>query len=345
MLRGRGVHYDVGLQDGPNCTRDRFDVAQARADMAVITEQLHANVVRISGTDLTRVAEAAQAAADAGLAVWYSPFPVDLNRDDLISYLAEAADGAEKLRAQGHPVTFVTGCELSLFCHGFLPGQNLDERLAALTGGIPTPELGAAVGQLPALLNQALRLAAAAARARFGGPVTYSAGAWEPVDWAAFDVVSVDLYRDKNNAAGYRDLIRSYLGHGKPMTVTEFGCCTYTGAADAGGAGFVVVDFDTDPPSLKMALHRNEAEQARYLTELLAIFDNEGVDTAFWHTFASWTLPHRPDPRKDTDMGAFGLVKITERSPGDDSGDGGVTWEPKDSFHALAAAYQSGPGH
>lgn len=340
MLRGRGVHYDVGLQDGPNCTRDRFDVAQARADMAVITGQLHANVVRISGTDLTRVAEAAQAAAEAGLAVWYSPFPVDLAADDLISYLAEAAEGAERLRAQGKPVTFVTGCELSLFCHGFLPGRSLDERLAALTRGTPTPELGAAVGRLPGVLNGALRRAAEAARARFGGPVTYSAGAWEPVDWASFDIVGVDLYRDRANAAGYRDLLRSYLGHGKPMAVTEFGCCTYLGAADAGGAGFVVVNFDTHPPSLKMTLVRSEAEQARYLTELLAIFDDEGVDTAFWHTFASWRLPHRPDPRDDTDLGAFGLVKIIE----DDGPAGGVSWEPKDSFHALAAAYQPAPG-
>ena len=34
------------------------------------------------------------------------------------------------------------------------------------------------------------------------------------------------------NAAAFRDTLRPYLGHGKPVAVTEFGCCTYRGAGD-----------------------------------------------------------------------------------------------------------------
>lgn len=55
------------------------------------------------------------------------------------------------------------------------------------------------------------------------------------------------MYRDSSNAAGYRDLLRSYAGFGKPVVVSEFGCCTYEGAADAGGAGFMIFDRDTQP--------------------------------------------------------------------------------------------------
>jgi hypothetical protein len=142
--------------------------------------------------------------------------------------------------------------------------------MEALTGTAPVPGLHASFGELPRKLNAALGASAAAIRDHFQGPVTYASAPWEAVDWAKFDVVSVDLYRDSSNAAGYRDLLRSYARFAKPVVVTEFGCCTYTGAADAGGLGFTVLDYDTQPPYLKLnvtGLHRNEAEQARYLTE------------------------------------------------------------------------------
>jgi len=42
--------------------------------------------------------------------------------------------------------------------------------------------------------------AAEAVRSQFGGPLTYAAGTWEPVDWSRIDIVSVDAYRDARNA-------------------------------------------------------------------------------------------------------------------------------------------------
>ncbi|MGH3782778.1 MAG: hypothetical protein ACRDRO_19710 [Pseudonocardiaceae bacterium] len=82
---------------------------------------------------------------------------------------------------------------------------------------------------------------------------------------------------------------------------------------------------------------RDEDEQATYLRELLEIFDQEGLDSAFWFTFAGYGLPHRPDPRRDLDMASFGLVKILEHQRGTAYPD--IGWEPKQAFHALAAAY------
>jgi len=35
---------------------------------------------------------------------------------------------------------------------------------------------------------------------------------------------------------------RGYVRFGKPVAITEFGCCTYAGALAAGGAGWLILD-------------------------------------------------------------------------------------------------------
>src|SRR5262245_18975223 len=131
MLHVGGVHYDVGNQyetgqgQGPGSTRPHFGRASAEADMAMIASQLHANTVRVTGTDLSRVAIAAGLAREAGLAVWFSPHPGDLAGDDIVCYLAEAARMAEELLSAAGSVVMVAGCELSLFCAGYFPGPTL----------------------------------------------------------------------------------------------------------------------------------------------------------------------------------------------------------------------------
>ncbi len=62
---------------------------------------------------------------------------------------------------------------------------------------------------------------------------------------------------------------------------------------------------------------------------MLAIFDEEGAHGAFWHTFAGWTFPHRPDPRSDLDLGSFGLVKVIEAPSADKDA---VVLEPKEAL-------------
>jgi hypothetical protein len=42
--------------------------------------------------------------------------------------------------------------------------------------------------------------------------------------------VSVDAYRDAGNAADFAAGLRRQQRHGKPVAVTEFGCCCYAGA-------------------------------------------------------------------------------------------------------------------
>ena len=344
MMHVRGVHYDVGHHyavaggQAPGSTRPHFAEAGVEADMATIAGQLHANAVRVTGTDLSRLTVAAGLALEAGLTVWFSPHPGDLAGDDIVSYLAEAARIAGELRSPAGSVVMVAGCELSLFCAGYLPGPTLGDRLSALTGAVPAPGLHASFSKLPGMLNATLAQSVAAIRRHFRGPVTYASAPWEAVDWAPFDLVSADLYRDRSNAAGYRDLLRSYTRLAKPVVVSEFGCCTYQGAADAGGLGFMIFRDGTQPPALKTGgLRRSEAEQSRYLRELLAIFGGEGVHGAFWHTFAGWAFPHRPDPGADFDLGSFGLVKVIETPSTNGQA---YRLEPKEAFWALAGAYR-----
>ncbi|PRZ42714.1 hypothetical protein CLV47_10458 [Antricoccus suffuscus] len=333
----RGVHYDVGhryaTDRGIETTRPRFDLASVESDMATIAGALHANTVRVAGTDPGRLRAASRAALDAGLAVWLSPHPADLASDEIVAYLAEAARIAEDVRSAGGQITMVAGCELSLFAAGYLPGATLDERLSALTGSTPVPDLSARFEQLPHALNSTLASVAAAIKDRFAGPVTYASAPWEVVDWAPFDVVSVDLYRDSTNRIAYRDLLRGYGKFGKPIVVSEFGCCTYQGAAEAGGAGFMIIDDGPAPTVKRPPPARSEAEQANYAKELLAIFETEELHGAFWHTFAGWTFPHRPDPETDLDLGSFGLVKIH------DSFQHPPIRVPKQAFYEVAAPY------
>jgi hypothetical protein len=115
------------------------------------------------------------------------------------------------------------------------------------------------------------------------------------------------------------------------VAITEFGCCAYRGAGDRGGMGWAIIDRDSDPPRLDGGYVRDEGEQVRYLTELLSVFDSAGVDSAFWFTFAGFGLPRRDDPRGDLDLASYGVVAILD--------DNGIEWRPKESFHALAAAY------
>jgi hypothetical protein len=331
-MRGKGINYDTGFYPGGEISRQHFDAEIVRREMRIIAAELHCTAVRITGGQPERLSIAGELAAAAGLEVWFSPFPCQLTTGQLAPLLAECADRAEHLRSSGASVVLVTGCELSLFAAGFLPGDTVFERIAGLTSG--SQELYAAFAAMPAKLNGFLAETAAAARSRFAGPLTYASGMWEPVDWHPFDIAASDAYRDSGNAGGFRGELRKLLGQGKPLAITEFGCCGYAGAADRGGMGWAIVDTTADPPRLDGDYVRDEAEQVRYLQELQAIFEEEGADQTFWFTFAGYDYVHGTQPRQDLDMASYGVVKMLEGGLG--TGYQGLGWEPKLAFAALA---------
>jgi len=333
-MRGKGINYDTGFLPGNHDSRPEFDPAIVAAEMRVIARELGCTAVRVSGSRPERISVAAEAAAAEGLEVWFAPFPPELTTAELLELFRDCADRAEHLRRSGASVVLVTGCEISLFNPGFLPGANSYDRIARL--GTPGLRLYASFARLPGKLNAFLAEAAEAVRGRFGGPVTYASGTWEPVKWAPFDIVSVDAYRDAGNAPTFRADLRKQFRHGKPVVATEFGCCAYVGAADRGGLGWDIANYDQDGiPTLKGEYVRDETEQVRYLQDLHQIFAEEGIDLAFWFTFAGFHQPTSADPRRDVDMASYGLVSMLAEGPG--SGYDGLGWRPRLAFEAMAA--------
>ena len=260
-MRGKGINYDTGFSPGGRLSREDFDADVVRREMQVIASELRCTAVRITGGEPERLSVAGELAAAAGLEVWFSPFPCELTTGQLAPLFADCADRAERLRRAGARVVLATGCELTLFAAGFLPGDDVYQRIAALQS--PGPELYAAFGTMSARLNGFLAETVAAARERFAGPLTYASGMWEPVDWQPFDIAATDAYRDATNAQRFRAELSKQARAGKPLVVTEFGCCGYAGAGDRGGTGWAIIEPDADPPRSRAALAQLSQARAR----------------------------------------------------------------------------------
>ncbi|MFC4117479.1 hypothetical protein [Nonomuraea zeae] len=334
-MRAHGVTYDTGFPSAGTTTHEPFDPEVVRREMRIIRGELHCGAVRVTGGDQDRLETAARHAAAAGLEVWYSPFTNGLTQDELMAFIVDSAGRAERLRREGARVVLLTGSEISLFTSGFLPGDSLEERLGLLA---EPARVRAVLPELRARVNDFLTRAVAAARERFGGPISYASLPFEGVDWAPFDLIATDAgYRDAATAPGWRAGLRAQIAQGKPFAVTEFGCTTHRGAAALGGRGDSIVEWDerARPARLTTAVVRDEEEQAGYVRELLGIYHEEGTDTAFVNTFARRDLPTSAEPERDFDTASFGIVKILE--PGrTGTAYPGLPWEPKAAFHALA---------
>ncbi|WP_218581196.1 hypothetical protein [Nocardia cyriacigeorgica] len=318
-MRARGITYDTGFTPGGRSTRPVFDSDAARRELHTIADELHCDAVRITGDDPERLTIAAQHAVDTGMEVWFSPFPCELSATQMLPYFADCATRADAVGA----AVFVAGCELSLFADGFLPGTDTFARIESFTSGDPSAL--DTLSDANTRINRALGDIAATVREHFHGKLSYAAATWEDIDWSPFDIIGIDAYGDPAHP-DYSAGVRALRQQGKPIAVTEVGCCTYRGAAEHGGMGWTVVDFDAAPQRVIGTPIRDEDEQVRYMRALFTLFEEESVDTAFWHTYASYTLPHNPDPSFDLDLASFGVCKIMP--------DGSLT--PKNAFYALA---------
>lgn len=339
-MHRKGINYDTGITPfGTRMSRESFEPGQVRREMKIISRDLHCTAVRISGRDLHRIALAAEYALGEGLEVWFAPFPCNLTADELVPFFVESAQVAENLRRQSSQVVFVLGCEMSLFNTGFIPGTHYLERLQTLMNPALLVNLSLSPEELEQRFNAFLGRANAAVRDHFLGPVTYASGTWESIDWNLFDLVGVDHYRDVSNQSSYREQLRPYFLHGRPVVVTEVGCCTYRGAQDRGAMGWAIVDRKVHPPRLTEQVIRDEQVQVDYLVEVLRSLDEEKVDGAFWFTFASYGYPFHPGPLYDLDCASYGVVKVLDGRTGETYPD--LPWEPKSSFFALAEYYAS----
>jgi hypothetical protein len=326
----KGINYDVGTEFRPDqISRPLWDLSDVTRDMRVIHEDLHCTNVNVYGTDIARLEEAGAIALEEGLSLSVQPRSIDADRAEMLRFVAEGAQSAERLRSLGD-VTLNTGCEITLFTSGFLPGRTFLSRIRSLAVGWPFLPL------INSRLNRHLQDVVDTARDHFGGSVTYGAGTWESVDWDRFDVVGVNLYRDRWNEKTYLRDLRKLFEHGKPVVITEFGCCTFEGAERKGGGGWTIVDFDREPPVVKPGYRRSEPAQAEHVGELLDLFASEGVHGAYVFDFMAPSFTHHAEPASDLDMASYGVVKVLPHQPGDSS----LRWERKEAFEAVARRYR-----
>uniref|UniRef100_UPI0018D1ADEF abortive infection protein n=3 Tax=Streptomyces clavuligerus TaxID=1901 RepID=UPI0018D1ADEF len=322
-LAFRGVNFDTD--------REVWRTEYVRREITAIRERLHANAVLLLGHDLGRLTEAATEAAEQGLFVWFEPRQFDADAGRTLAFLTSVARTAERLRARHRNVGLSLGTELTIFMSGLVPGKDYIERGQALG----RPESAGYQERLNAFLGRALT----AVRPLFRGMVTYSAGEWEEVRWQDFDVLGMNLYRNAENRSVYPARLRALHRHGRPVLITEFGLCTFTGARDLGGSGFEAVDWWSDPPLVREGHVRDEREQAEELGALLDLYAAEGVHGAFVYNFIAPDSPHSARPRHDLDIASFALVKTFPSGTPRGYAETGQ-WEPKLSFHAVARRFR-----
>ncbi|WP_152360666.1 abortive infection protein [Microlunatus speluncae] len=326
----RGIGYDVGVvyeRDQPS--RPHWRAEDVRRDLRVIADELACNAVMIMGSDNDQLAEAGAVARELGLFAWLQPRLFDHDPDEVLDHLGRAAELAEELRRQHGDVGLNVGCELSLSVNGFVPGRTFIRRGSLL------PWFFWLKPVYDRRLNRFLERAVTLARARFAGPLSYGSGPWESVDWRRFDYIGLDYYLDASNRWRFAGDVRRHVRTGRPVLITEFGCCTYQGAAERGAGGFSVIDYGTDPPTMPAQLVRSERVQADYLDESLDIFTEAGVHGTFVFGFSEPSLPTSADPIHDLDQGSFGIVKVLP--PGDRPE--GERWQRKEAFGTLARRY------
>src|SRR6185503_5385951 len=332
-MRIKGITYDTGFINAGVTTKEQFDPNLVKREMQIIKNDLHCNAVRITGGDADRLEVAAQLAAAENLEVWFCPFTCGLTIDELVSFLVDCAERAENIRRKGAQMVFLTGSEVSLCNIGFLEGETLAERLELIKN---PARLREQIPQVRLRVAEFLAKTVQLVRKKFNGKISYASIPIEAVDWNLFDFIATDAgHRSADIAPYFQQGIRSLVSQGKPAAITEFGCCTYRGAADKGArADWIIEWVDGRAHHLNGIYTRDENEQASYIVELLNLFDAEKVDAVFVNTFVRYDLPHREDPIEDLDLASGGIVKVyTDRLGGAYPE---MPWEPKAAFYALA---------
>ncbi len=340
IMNRKGINYDVGTfttQD--RSSREVFDQQVVQQEIGIIKNDLHCTAIRISGQDIDRLRFATQCALQNGLEVWFSPAFINAAPAEMLTYFRDCAKAVEELRAQWPQVVFVAGTELTFFMKDLVLGDTPAERMQSFMKPWRLIKSAILRGSFDKNLNRFLAEATQTVRDNFKGPLSYASGAWEGVDWSPFDFIGVDYYRDVGTKMNYREKLRKYTSLGKPVVITEFGCCTYTGAEDKGGYGWAIVDRSQVPARLKGDYQRSEEIQAKLIGDLLDIFEAENVDGAFVFTFVMPKYPYREDPQFDLDMASYSLVKTYENRLGTVYAN--LPWDPKQAFYVLAEKYRA----
>ena len=101
-MQHQGVHYDTGtVFRGPgyaiSTRRTALDMSVVRRELEIVRDDLHANAVRIVGSDVGRMTAVAEIALGLGLEVWFSPAFFEYSLEETAARLVAAAEAAAPL--------------------------------------------------------------------------------------------------------------------------------------------------------------------------------------------------------------------------------------------------------
>ena len=102
-MQHQGVHYDTGTMfRGPgyaiSTRRTALDMSVVRRELEIIRDDLHANAVRIVGSDVGRMTAVTEVALGLGLEVWFSPAYFEYSPEETTSRLVAAAERRPRWR-------------------------------------------------------------------------------------------------------------------------------------------------------------------------------------------------------------------------------------------------------
>jgi hypothetical protein len=107
-MRAKGIAYGTGFVRHGEISRETFDPAMVRRELAIIRDDLHCTAVQIVGGDPERLELAAHCAAELGLEVWFSPSPLELTTAEILSLFVDcgrSGSGGRVPRSCSSPVS------------------------------------------------------------------------------------------------------------------------------------------------------------------------------------------------------------------------------------------------
>ena len=259
---------------------------------SVMRYELGCNGIRLMGDCEEAMLRAARMCAAMGFEkILLSPFYLRKNKDpnsagtvtfdEHRSNIVAFSKRAESLRTTVPQLVLVTGNELTMYCHGIVPGSWLEDRRSRMTQG----EYQRNKEQYDRMLNGNLSIIVNEIRSVFHGPITYAKPTWERVDWKrlGFDIVGANEYyaSDWDSDGSYLKRIQQLKSYGLPVFITEFGADTFEGASRWGGGAHT--RYTTQPYS--------EEEQSRHIQKTLDLLLNAAVDATFVYAFVEKSAP------------------------------------------------------
>jgi len=291
----KGISYLVGRQFLYSPTfRDELEL---REQLDVIKNELRCNALKIYGDYEDWLVRSAEIAIDKGFeTIAVAPLyrmankTAEIDIEENIRRVAALSKRVEELRLKSDRILLMLPCELSLEVIGIRSGTTYADRQKQLSSQWRSQEIFNRLNfYLDKMTNEV--------RKNYHGQITYGklaggdqGGGCEKVDWnrLGLDIVGAQEYWNKRYFSR-EQVLKTLLDlkpYGKPIWITEFGCCSYEGASQYGGAGGDYVYLNTN---------YDEREQARHIADQIGIYKAAKMDGIFLHAFCAghWTTGNR----------------------------------------------------